>query len=169
MDTSVRGSASRCCSVAPLVSTTTRLLRLLLRKWNLFFLFSFRLLSRYLHRVSPNIKQHNWLFLLSLFLCLVFLLYNTVSLPCARQVHPRLHLVMGDPGPHPGHVTRHVLPFHPQCDAASPHAASVRTGGSRTQLGGDLLGGHPHLHMVSGATKCFSPLKLKLIYTFERT
>lgn len=158
MDTSVRGSASRCCSVAPSVSTTTLPLKLLLRKWNLIF---FMFLSRYLHMVSPNINQHNWLFLVSLSLSLVLLLSNAVSLPYARQVHPRLHLVMGDPGPHPGHITWHVLPLHPQRDAASPHAASVRAGGSRTQLGGDLLGGHPHLHMVSSATKCFSPSQLK--------
>lgn len=141
MDTSVRGSASRCCSVAPSVSTTTLPLRLPLRKSNRFCFVFFT--SRYFH------------FLLAL-LSLSSPSAHSRRLPSlCWQVHPRLHLFMGDPGPDSGHVTWHLLPLHPQRDAASPHAASVRTGGSRTQLGGDLLGGHPHLHMVSRNTLCF--------------
>lgn len=120
-------------------------------------------LSRYLNVVSPNINQCNWLLLLRP--PPVLLLSNVVSLPCACQLHARLHLFMGDPGPHAGHVTRHVFPLHPQRDAASPHAASVRAGGSRTQLGGDLLGGHPDLHMVSSATKCFKGVNLSSLTT----
>lgn len=73
----------------------------------------------------------------------------TASTCLCPQVHPRLHLLLGDPGPHPGDITRHLFPFHPQCDAAPPHVASLCSGGSWPQLGGNFLGGHPHLHMVS--------------------
>lgn len=65
------------------------------------------------------------------------------------QVHSRLHLILGDPGPHPGDITRHHFPFYAQCDIAAPHVGPMCSGGSWPQLGGNLLGGHPRLHLVS--------------------
>lgn len=67
------------------------------------------------------------------------------------QIHARLHLILGHPGSHPGDSTGHLFRFHPECDAAAPHVASMRSSGSWAQLGGNLLGGHTHLHLVSSS------------------
>ena len=88
-------------------------------------------------------------YLLVLSLSMSISLSLTVSTGLCPQLHPRLHLILGDPGPHSGDITRHLFPFHPQCDAAPPHVASVRSGGPWPQLGGNFLDGHPGLHMVS--------------------
>lgn len=71
---------------------------------------------------------------------------------CPRlQVYPRLHLILGHSGPHPCDITWHFFPFYPQRDASPSHVAPLCPGGSWPQLGGNFLGGHPHLHMVSNS------------------
>lgn len=70
------------------------------------------------------------------------------------QVYSRLHLLLGHSGPYPCDLPRHHLSFHPQCDAPPPHAAALCPGGAWPQLGGNLLGGHPHIHVVR-SSQCY--------------
>lgn len=81
----------------------------------------------------------------------LFPLDSDVTSHLRPQVHPRLHLILGHPGSHPGDGARHIFRFHPERDAATPHVASLRSSGSWPQLGGNLLGGHAHLHLVSAS------------------
>lgn len=91
------------------------------------------------------------LIILALFLIILPFVSLSASTCPRLQVYPRLYLILGHSGPHPCDITWHFFPFYPQRDASPSHVAPLCPGGSWPQLGGNFLGGHPHLHMVSNS------------------
>lgn len=68
------------------------------------------------------------------------------------QVYSRLHVILGDSGPLTGDITWHRFSIYFECDAAPPHVTPLCSGGSRPQLGRNLLGYYPDFYMVSAGS-----------------